>query len=86
MVIIMEKSIIKMEIIDIIKEFEDNVDNNIKSIIKETSLDSLSILEFIMEIEKHFHIEFDIDDDISKLMNDIDLLVEYIVKRLGNDK
>lgn len=34
----------------------------------------------------HFHIEFDIDDDISKLMNDIDLLVEYIVKRLGNDK
>lgn len=86
MVIIMEKSIIKMEIIDIIKEFEDNVDNNIKSIIKETSLDSLSILEFIMEIEKHFHIEFDIDDDISKLMNEIDLLVEYIVKRLGNDK
>lgn len=56
MVIIMEKSIIKMEIIDIIKEFEDNVDNNIKSIIKETSLDSLSILEFIMEIEKHFHV------------------------------
>lgn len=80
----MNKAVIKEQIIKIINENTLNKENNkeIKSLINDADLDSIQILDLIIEIQYIFNFEFDISDDFNVLMNDIDALVDYIYKKV----
>lgn len=81
---IMNRAVIKEQIIKIINENTLNKENNkeIKSLINDTDLDSIQILDLIIEIQDIFNFEFDISDDFNVLMNDIDVLADYIYKKV----
>lgn len=81
---IMNRAVIKEQIIKIINVNTLNKENNkeIKSLINDTDLDSIQILDLIIEIQDIFNFEFDISDDFNVLMNDIDVLADYIYKKV----
>lgn len=81
-----DKSILKKQIIEIIKDVTNNteISNDINSLISDAKLDSLNIINVLIAIEEKYNIDFNINDDINLLMNDINLLVDYIYKRIKN--
>lgn len=80
----MNREVIKEQIIKIINENTLNKENSkeIKSLINDADLDSIQILDLIIEIQDIFNFEFDISDDFNVLMNDIDVLADYIYKKV----
>lgn len=80
----MNRAVIKEQIIKIINENTLNNENHkeIKSLINDADLDSIQILDLIIEIQDIFNFEFDISDDFNVLMNDIDVLADYIYKKV----
>lgn len=81
-----DKSILKKQIIEIIKDVTNNteISNDINSLISDAKLDSLNIINVLIAIEEKYNIDFNINDDINLLVNDINLLVDYIYKRIKN--
>lgn len=57
-----------------------------KSLIDDYDFDSLMIIDFISEIEEHFNITFDINDEINNLCNDMDLMSEFIQRRMQTNE
>jgi len=80
-----EKSLseIKMELKEIIVSIADfeidtkNIDNG-KDGIKKLGLNSLAVIKMMVEIERKFDIEMDVDEDNADILYSIDELAQYI--------
>jgi len=47
-------------------------------LIDDLEFDSITIMELIVEIEEHFAINFDDEEELIDIVNDFDELVKYI--------
>lgn len=81
----MNRNIIREKLIEIIvyKTSIDIGENGLKTLIMDAGFDSIEILEIIIEIENVFDFEFDICDDINALMNNFEMLIDYIYMKVG---
>ena len=71
------------KIISIIKEFcALNEDITIDTYISDLSLDSLSFISIIVEIENTFNIEFDIETLDIKTWNTVGDIIEYVMRNV----
>ncbi len=81
-----EKSLseIKMQLKEIIVSIADfeidtkNIDNG-KDGIKKLGLNSLAVIKMMVEIERKFDIEMDVDEDNADILYSIDELAQYII-------